>query len=521
MLRSKEKMIEPVVMDDATPAPQVLWRPSLVLGAAAVLVCLPPLGGEFVWDDVLLIEHNPAMDDLAQVWRTAWGDFFQQGGAQLSTSGFFRPVPTLMNGLTVAVFGKSPLAFHLGNLLLHLGTCLLGLALLCRLGWSTIGATAAMLLFTVHPMQAESLAYISCRPELCAGLAAVLSLWCYDRYRRDAWTAGLPWAMVAYLVALLSKEVAIGTIGVVAWLELTQYDDRRWSAPLTMGAAILVYGILRLVCLDTQATGRFALSEQPFVALNLLGVYLQQLCLPQSPRALYEHLSLTGFQLTTVWGLVLVIATLVVLIRETSRQSALALGLLWLGVFIAPVLHLVPFGTIAAERYLYVPMLGFAALFGAGVSIALETSERWAPLVKGAVVCLLLCAALVTTMRTTVWNDELTLWGDEIGREQAHHSAFANLGTALAEAGRLDEAHAAYDRAWTLAPGHRLVFRNLMRLEARSLPPAMRRPFLKAVLRSAATPTELRQWKERLMDVGSGVTARRLEVRALHLEKGR
>ena len=62
-------------------------------------------------------------------------------------------------------------------------------------------------------------------------------------------------------------------------------------------------------------------------------------------------------------------------------------------------------------------------------------------------VCLLLCAALVTTMRTTVWNDELTLWGDEIGREQAHHSAFANLGTALAEAGRLDEAHAAYDRA--------------------------------------------------------------------------
>ena len=129
MLRSKEKMIEPVVMNDALPAHQVLWRPSLIVGAAAVLVCLPALGGDFVWDDVLLIEHNPAMDDLAQVWRTAWGDFFQQGGAQLSTSGFFRPVPTLMNGLTVAVFGKSPLAFHLGNVLLHLGTCLLGLAL--------------------------------------------------------------------------------------------------------------------------------------------------------------------------------------------------------------------------------------------------------------------------------------------------------------------------------------------------------------------------------------------------------
>ena len=65
--------------------------------------------------------------------------------------------------------------------------------------------------------------------------------------------------------------------------------------------------------------------------------------------------------------------------RETSRQCEAGLGLLWLMVFIAPVLHLVPFGTIAAERYLYVPMLGFAALFGAGVSVAIETSERRLP----------------------------------------------------------------------------------------------------------------------------------------------
>ena len=93
MLRPKEKMIEPVVMNDAAPAHQVLWRPSLVVGAAAVLVCLPALGGEFVWDDVLLIEHNQAMDDLTQVWRTAWGDFFQQGGAQLSTVAASWPNP--------------------------------------------------------------------------------------------------------------------------------------------------------------------------------------------------------------------------------------------------------------------------------------------------------------------------------------------------------------------------------------------------------------------------------------------
>ena len=56
-----------------------------------------------------------------------------------------------------------------------------------------------------------------------------------------------------------------------------------------------------------------------------------------------------------------------------------------------------------------------------------------------------------------------------------------------------------------------------MRLEAR-LPPAMRRPFLSGAS-VCGQPTQLRQWKERLMDVGSGVTARRLEVRALHLEK--
>ena len=513
------KMIEGMMMDKGSSTFRVLWGPSALIVIAAVLVSIPVFDGAFVWDDVLLIQNNTALEDLQSAWRTAWGDFFQQGGAHLSQSGFFRPIPSLLNAVTVGAFGKTPLAFHLGNLLIHVATCLIGMFLLMRLGWSVRAATFSLVLFSLHPVQAESLAYISCRPELCAAFGTVLGLWCYDRYRRSGWRPGLTLAMAAYLGALLSKEVAIGLIVVCVWLEITQYEKRAWPAVLAMVIPVFVYGVLRALCLDTHAVGRFALTEQPWVALNLVAFYFKKLCIPGASRALYEHLSLTGIQWSSLLGLCLVGGLIFLLLKEAHRQKVIAFGGLWLLVFLSPVLHLVPFGTIAAERYLYLPMFGFAAILGWGMAFALEGGTRWRPVIMGGVVLILIGSAVTSAMRTTVWSSELTLWSEEVIQSDPHHSAFANIGTALAESGRLREAHAAYDRAWALAPGHRSVFRNLMRLEARGLPPELRADFLTTVLNPKVSADRLRQWEARLRKFGAHPIARRLEERAQHIDR--
>ena len=203
------------------------------------------LGGGFVWDDVLLIEHNPAMDDLAQVWRTAWGDFFQQGGAQLSTSGFFRPVPTLMNGLTVAAFGKSPLAFHLGNVLLHLGTCMLGLALLCRLGWSTIGPRRPCSCSRSTRCRPKARLYFL-SPRAVRGVRRRALPVVLRPLSADAWTQGalghgrLPRRAPEKEVAIAPSASSPGSSSPNMTIDV--------GRTMTMGAAILVYGVPRLVC---------------------------------------------------------------------------------------------------------------------------------------------------------------------------------------------------------------------------------------------------------------------------------
>jgi protein O-mannosyl-transferase len=502
-------MTEPTHTPRATPG-RLLALVLLISGGVAA----PAMLGDFVWDDVILISQNPAMDGLTSSWSSAWGDFFQQGMANRSASGFFRPVPTLLNGLTVSLFGKTALAFHLVNLAVHLLACGLLLVLLIRLSWSNAGAVVAVLLFSLHPMLAETISYISCRPELCAGAGSLLSIYAYDRHRTEASHGWLWIAALAYLLALFSKEVAIGTLVVITLLEVSRYERRAWRSVAFMTMPLLGYLIARTVLLESTASGRFDLGDQPVVGLSLLGFYMTRVLWPLEPRALYEHLTPNTFDIYTVIGLGLLVVAIWMLSRRDRRNHPPVLGLLWFLIFIAPVLHLISFGTIAAERYLYIPLMGCAASLGWVISRYLD-GERWirATTISLSVV-LLLGFGFATSLRCGAWRSELTLWGTELSRSPIHHSVYSNLGTALIEDGRAKEAHWAYNHAWSLAPGHSRIFRNLMRLESRSLPPAIRGQFLKSVLRPSLSAKDLISWSERLKELGHSGLATKLKTRA-------
>ena len=495
------------------------WLTALLVLVAATLVAAPSIPGQFVWDDVILIEHNAALDELGSGWRSAWGDFFQQGDSGRSVSGFFRPVPTILNTLTVAAFGKSALAFHLGNLGIHLFTCLLGLALLRRLGWSAIGAAAGVALYALHPMQSESIAYISCRPDLCAAAGTVLALYAYDRYRMDGWTWGLPVALFAYLLALLSKEVAVGAILIIALLERSRYDDRRWPLLGVMALPLVIYGVCRLTLLTSAAHGRFDLTDQPVVALSLIGFYLSRVLWPSDPRAIYEHLTPQDSGLMTAVGIVALGALIWSLNRSDRQKHPPLLGLLWFLIFIGPVLHLVPFGTVAAERYLYLPLMGISASAGWIVSRGLDGDYGLRRATLALSISLLLILGVSTALRTGAWRTELTLWGEELSREPVHHSVYANLGTALMDEGRAPEAHAAYLKAWSASPGHGHTFRNLMRIESVQLPVSLRREFRSAALRPNVEADALLSWEKRLTTLGFPEMAVKVKQRAIVLQK--
>ena len=154
----------------------------------------------------------------------------------------------------------------------------------------------------------------------------------------------------------------------------------------------------------------------------------------------------------------------------------------WFVLFLIPVLHLIPIGTVAADRYLYIPLLGACGLI-ALLFDRLDMRSRREKVVYS--VFLLACMGLFSlgaAHRGSDWSNEEALWSAELSQPPRQYQALVELGTVYAETKRSGAALKAYRLAWQMRPGGGVLFRNLIRLESGHLPTDIRQPFLRDCL---------------------------------------
>ncbi|MRR52806.1 MAG: hypothetical protein EG825_18200, partial [Rhodocyclaceae bacterium] len=216
----------------------------LVLVALALLAFWPVLQNGFVnWDDPAYITRNPLLHlPLPELLRSAWSTF---------PLGNYHPLTTVGQALLHAVFGPSPLAFHLVSLLTHLCNLLLVYALLRRFGCSVYAAGGATLLFAVHPLRVEAVAWASAQKDLwCTGFVLV-ALHAYLSYvrsdeRRSKRYYGL--CLVAFALALLSKGTAMVLPLLLCLVDLALGREvpgrRRWLDKLPFFALAALFGVI-------------------------------------------------------------------------------------------------------------------------------------------------------------------------------------------------------------------------------------------------------------------------------------
>lgn len=211
--------------DDDIDLPRVPLtnRPRTMLALlllATALVFLPALGGDFVWDDTLLIGTNSYIRDLSRLGEALTHDFWHNPQSLETGVGlprrYYRPVVTLAYALQFRVFGEHPAGYHLVNLALHLGCVVLAFGWLRRRlgtrgdeGDHRLAALAWVMgaaLFAVHPSRPESVAWISGSTDLWLGLFALLGLRAWDRHPR---LGGAVLAGLCFFFATLSKETAV------------------------------------------------------------------------------------------------------------------------------------------------------------------------------------------------------------------------------------------------------------------------------------------------------------------------
>lgn len=459
------------------------WR-RLGVFVAAIVVFLSALGNGFVnMDDPRIILEQPFLQRWT--WANLWTCV-----SPFPVREEFLPLRDLTYMVHHGLHGARPLGFVLGNLLFHAGTAVLvtrlGERLLPRAlptaSASQVGRLAflAGLLFALHPIHVESVAWISGRKDVMSGVFVLLTVLAYldhleandeaSARRAYAWT-------VAFTVAALgSKATAVSLPLVLVALDALLFPARTWGArlralaPLFVLVGLFALGYTRLLQAFGEQSGDFVAKRHPesaAVAIALTDAhvfrqYLQRLLLPVGQLLFSDQ----GYQTTLTAqvgaSLALVLAALAgtgALIRRAPVAGLLAL---WFWLTLAPW-NLFPHGILYGERYLYLPSIGFCLLLPLLLFRVVRAERRVALLLTPLLLlCGVQCARLAAVFKTGE-----TLWSHVAAAEPTNAAARMNLANyylgsdPAGVAYDAQRAEALYREALVLAPHKASIHYNL------------------------------------------------------------
>ncbi|HEY2930837.1 MAG TPA: tetratricopeptide repeat protein [Acidobacteriota bacterium] len=442
------------------------WAP--LLAGLAALLYINSLSGKFVFDDLTLIQDN----QMIRSWRDLPSMFGRQG---------YRPVRTLSYALNYYFFGLDPFYYHVTNVLIHAVNGVLVFLLLRRIFGSDGKSFAGTLLFLCHPIQTAAVAYISGRKDLLATGFLLGGMLGFAHYRERKKISYFVFAMFLFTLALFSKEVAVifplllliwdffrehpepGSLrGRDLWARLRRtLAVHRWlfGSLLAMALGFLYYAqYVTHASRKPDFWGGSVLNNY-LTALKLFSHYIQMALVPFPLVADYNGVFpiAKGLIDWTVWvAIIFTLAYFYWLYHLLLVRPRAGFGLLWFFITLLPVLQLLPFHEIAADHFLYLPLIGFVITI---VEVADWKFSRLPLRVILAAVCVIFSA--LTIVRNRDWESQLSLWRATVRYASDSARAQTNFGTSLQASGDLEGALPHLVRATELDPYEATHWSNL------------------------------------------------------------
>jgi Flp pilus assembly protein TadD len=505
--------------------PQKLLFSLGLVAALALGTHARSLNGQFLtWDDNLYVTENravryPTVDRLLDVLDP-----------RSLTLRDWTPAVTLSFAAEHAVFGLDARAYHATNWALHGATSVLVTVLFLQTGAPLVLATGAGALFAIHPLQVESVAWVSARKNLLALLFSLLSLLVYMRGRTGRAYGG---ALALCALALMSKGTAVV---VPLWLlayrwTLGREGGRQRAWPLRSYWGLLPFLLLAIArglwsvyaqedVIDR--TGRLGLDGRLAAMGPVLLTYVRQLFWPNdlSVHYAWPPLGLTELRVLASWAGILALFGGWAAWASRDRRVAFA-GLLAIGG-LAPAANLIPAPFLQADRYTHMALVGAAYLVVAGLAAIGRTGELQRRAVVVAFVSwMVLVGVPVTWARTVVWHSGCELWRDTVEKVPAHVPARNNLGMCLLERDELEGAEQEFRTALALDMGHANAWNNLgMLLVREKRTEEARDALVRAVALEPDNPTTHRNLGKAYHELGQLATSEHHLRRSLELDPG-
>ena len=408
------------------------------------------------WDDPLYVTANAHVLGGLTLRNIAWA-FTSTDGAN------WHPVTWLSHMLDVQLVGANPGMHHTIGLVLHVVNASLLFGVLHRMTGALERSAFVAVLFAVHPLHVESVAWASERKDVLSTLFWMLTMLAYVAYvERPSWRR-YALVVVGLVLGLMSKAMLVTLPFVLLLLDfwpLARYERSTWYSLLrekiplflvVLSASLTTFFVQRTVgavarLADVTVEWRLANAVVSYVR------YIGKAAWPADLAALYPFVAPINAAYV-VFAIVTLLAASIGAFAVRSRRPYLTVGWFWYVGTLVPVIGLVQVGFQAmADRYMYIPLIGLL------LGVTWMASELSTPIPARRVTltslasAVILACVIVTQRQVRVWRDGVSLWQHTIAVTEQNYIARSNLGYEFAQRGQFDEAVVQFQDAVRIAP---------------------------------------------------------------------
>jgi tetratricopeptide (TPR) repeat protein len=428
-----------------------------------LLIYLPVRNFEFVkYDDPDYVTNNPHVRSGLTVDNAVWA-------LTTNHAGNWHPLTWLSHMLDCQLFGLDSGAHHLTNVALHAAGTLLLFLVFWRLTATFWRSAWVALLFALHPLHVESVAWIAERKDVLSSVFFFLAIFCYIRFVERRTAGRYAAVLVSFCLGLMAKSMVITLPFVLLLLDVWPLKRApKLQFPPGKGWGSLLLEKVPLFALSGAASAITFLAQRHAGAVSGLDsvsvlarignacisyvTYLAELVRPAGLAAFYPMpIRIPAVEAVAACGLVVAVSVLV--LRAAGSRPYLFTGWFWYLGTLVPVIGVVQIGAQAhADRYTYLPSVGIFLMVSWGLAEVAERHPRAKALIAVlASVSTVACLA-ATSRQLDYWRNTRALFGHALEVTSGNYIAHNGLGDALRSEGRVREALAQYEAALRLRP---------------------------------------------------------------------
>ena len=441
----------------------LLWLGVILL--LSIIVFSPAVNNGFVaWDDDWYVYENPQITNLSvSNVPNLFTEFYK---------GQYGPVSTLILGIEYHIGNNNPVFYHSSSLLFHL----INIALvfwLMQLMFRKLNITIIVsVLFAIHGMQAEAVAWISAQKVVLFTMFFLASLISYINYLNKKKLKYYWLSMLWFIVSFMAKEQAV-TLS-LSLIAIDYLYGRKLLSKKVIAEKLpflLLALIMGIVTIYSSRTGEFFTKdkshpffEQIVYASYAFTQYIVQLIMPYKLSAFHPYPVAVGEEFPKYMYLYLipVLATIWLFFRSIKKHKIISFGIMFFVMNIALVLQIMPLRDfITADRYVYIPAIGLFAILAYYLNKYLEKKKSNQNIIYIVLSLYIIVLSAISFKRSDVWKDSITLFTDAVNKYPESSVCWNNRGLALENLGKHKEAIEDYKKAIKYNPGSVFCYNNI------------------------------------------------------------